>query len=178
MTYKDTLENLSWITSEVDSILKDNINVNGIIHSASYDLALNVYNNVSEESRSRILLYSGTSEKRDVLHTLKTSKNKVLIGPSLLEGLNMTDDFCRFNVFLKVPYLSLGDRFVATKLKLNPKWYQQKAILSILQGVGRSNRHENDWSNTYILDACFVNLLQNSRSSFPKEFIPRLVLRK
>jgi Rad3-related DNA helicase len=107
---------------------------------------------------------------------LKVNKNKVLMGPSLLEGLDLKDDWSRFAIFAKVPYLSLSDRFVATKLKINPEWYRWKAIVNILQGTGRSVRSEEDWAVTYILDAALADLIHNNRKAFPPEFMKRIVV--
>ena len=96
------------------------------------------------------------------------------MGPSLLEGLDLKDDWSRFQVFAKVPYLSLGDRFVKAKLGINPSWYRWKAIINILQGTGRSVRSETDWAVTYILDGSLSDLIHNNRHAFPKEFMSRI----
>ena len=174
MTYNQIEGNLPWLFNKIDEILDKHQNQNGIIHTASYDLALKIHNGLSKKSKRRILVYSGTEEKRQVLEILKRNKNKVLMGPSLLEGLDLKDDWSRFAIFAKVPYLSLSDRFVATKLKINPEWYREKAILNILQGTGRSVRSETDWAVTYILDGALADLIHNNRKSFPNEFIQRI----
>jgi len=109
---------------------------------------------------------------------LKRDHSKVLMGPSLLEGLDLKDNFSRFQIFAKVPYLSLGDRFVKTKLQINPSWYQWKAIINILQGTGRSVRSEEDWATTYILDASLADLIHKNRASFPVEFMSRIQIKE
>jgi len=174
MTYNEIETNLPWLYHKIDEILEKHKNERGIIHTASYDLAMKIYENISKRHIKRILIYSGTEEKREVLDTLKVNKNKVLMGPSLLEGLDLKDDWSRFAIFAKVPYLSLSDRFVATKLKINPDWYRWKAIVNVLQGTGRSVRSENDWAITYILDGALSDLIHNNRKAFPIEFIQRL----
>jgi len=176
MTYNQIEANLPWLYETIDSILENHISDNGIIHTASYDLALKIFNGLSHKNKRRVLVYNGTEEKRQVLEMLKTSKNKILMGPSLLEGLDLKDDWSRFQIFAKVPYLSLGDKFVATKLKINPDWYRWKAIINILQGTGRSVRSEEDWAVTYILDAAMADLIHNNRKAFPPEFMQRIVV--
>jgi Rad3-related DNA helicase len=109
-----------------------------------------------------------------VLEILKRDKSKVLMGPSILEGLDLKDNISRFQIFAKVPYLSLGDKFVSVKMKINPNWYRQRAIQTILQGLGRSIRHENDYAVTYFLDASLIDLIHSSRRSFPADFYQRL----
>jgi len=174
MSYNQIEANLPWMYETIDKILETHKHESGIIHTASYDLAMKIYENIPKRHRRRILVYSGTEEKRQVLQMLKVNKNKVLMGPSLLEGLDLKDEWSRFAIFAKVPYLSLSDKFVATKLKINPEWYRWKAIINILQGTGRSVRSETDWAVTYILDGSLADLIHNNRKAFPIEFIQRL----
>jgi Rad3-related DNA helicase len=174
MSYNHINGNLPWLYEQVNDILDKHKGESGIIHSASYDLSLKIFQNLSPKNRKRVLVYNGTEEKRKTLELLKFSKDKVLIGPSLLEGLDLKDDWSRFQIFAKVPYLSLGDRFVKAKLAINPTWYRWKAIINILQGTGRSVRSETDWAVTYILDGSLSDLIHNNRRAFPKEFMERI----
>jgi len=178
MTYNQIEGNLPWLYSKIDEILDKHPKESGIIHTASYDLTLKIYNGISKKHQKRILIYSGTEEKIQVLNLLKINKNKVVMGPSLLEGLDLKDNWSRFAIFAKIPYLSLSDRFVATKLKINPDWYRQCAIISLLQGTGRSVRSETDWAVTYILDAALADLIHNNRKAFPPEFMKRILVVK
>lgn len=174
MSYNQINGNLPWLYDKINEILDKHAGESGIIHSASYDLSMKIFQNLSSKNRRRVLIYNGTEEKRKTLEILKLSKDKVLIGPSLLEGLDLKDEWSRFQIFAKIPYLSLGDRFVKAKLSINPSWYQWKCIIGLLQGVGRSIRSENDWAITYILDGCLSDLIHNNRRAFPKEFMERI----
>ena len=174
MSYNKINENLPWLCSQVNDILDNHKGESGIIHSASYDLSMKIFGGLTAKNQDRVLKYNGTEEKRTVLDILKYKKGMVLMGPSLLEGLDLKDDWSRFQVFAKVPYLSLGDRFVKAKLGINPSWYRWKAIINILQGTGRSVRSETDWAVTYILDGSLSDLIHNNRHSFPKEFMSRI----
>jgi Rad3-related DNA helicase len=174
MSYNHINENLPWLYKTINEILDKHSGESGIIHSASYDLSSKIFENLSAKNRQRVLVYNGTEEKRKLLELLKYSKGKVLIGPSLLEGLDLKDEWSRFAIFAKVPYLSLGDRFVKAKLAINPSWYRWKAIINILQGTGRSVRSETDWATTYILDGSLGDLIHNNRKAFPKEFMERI----
>ena len=99
--------------------------------------------------------------------------NGVIMGPSILEGLDFKDDICRFQIFFKVPYPSLGDPLTSAKIKHSPGWYDWKTGITIQQGAGRSIRNKEDWAVTYILDACFGNLI-NKLESFPDNFKNRI----
>ena len=118
---------------------------------------------MSKEHQKRIVLYKGTEEKDLGLKRMAKKKGLVLMGPSILEGLNMIDEKSRFQIFLKVPYPYLGDKFVAAKLKYQPEWYDWQAEIMILQGIGRSIRSNNDWAISYFLDGCLSNLLVNPK---------------
>ncbi len=178
MGFKHIKANLPWLNQTINNLLDEHKGENGIIHTASYKLTMDIQNGLSKKNKKRVLVYSGTDEKREVLEQMKRSKDKILMGPSLLEGLDLKDDWSRFQIFAKVPYLSLGDRFVKAKLTLNPGWYRWRAILSILQGIGRSIRTESDWAVTYILDASLSDLMRQHSSAFPIEFMKRVRVRK
>jgi Rad3-related DNA helicase len=104
---------------------------------------------------SRILFQStGTfAEKEKILHIhMTTSENTILCGPSLTEGLNLYDDLGRFNILMKLPYLSLADPLFKRKSQEFPEWYQLQVALAIIQATGRTVRSITDWSVIYILD--------------------------
>jgi len=176
MSYTQIEANLPWLCATINKILDKHPHENGIIHSASYGLTMKILEGLSPKNKRRILVYSGTQEKKQVLEMLKTDTSKVLMGPSLIEGLDLKDSISRFQIIPKISYPSLSDKFTKVKMQLNPGWYHWKTIISLLQGIGRSVRHENDYAVTYILDACLIDLIHKSRKSFPAEFFERLKL--
>jgi len=175
MSYKHIESNLPWLMNKVNEIIEKHKGESGLIHSASYDLSMKIFNGLTTKNRSRVLIYNGTEEKRNFLEDLKKNKDKILMGPSLLEGIDMKDDFSRFIIFAKTPYLSLADRFVKTKMKINPDWYSWKTSINIIQGIGRGVRNEKDYCIIYYLDATLSDLIFQNRKFFPKEFIKRII---
>ena len=97
------------------------------------------------------------------------------MGPSLVEGIDLKDDLCRFIVVMKIPYPSLGDKFIERKFKANPQWYIWKTVNSLVQGIGRGVRNENDWCETYILDATMDNILLRNRNLIPQHILMRMI---
>jgi ATP-dependent DNA helicase DinG len=174
MSYNQIDANLPWLNEKINEILDNHPKENGIIHSASYNLTMKIHQSLSSENKKRILVYEGTEEKRKVLEILKRDHNRVLIGPSLTHGLDLSNDLCRFIITAKTPYLSLNDKFVKTKLQINPDWYAWKAAVDVIQGIGRGVRNESDWCITYYLDATLADLIHKNRKSFPVEFYNRL----
>ena len=108
-----------------------------------------------------------------MIELFKKKKDAVLMGPSLLEGLDLKDDISRFQIFFKVPYPNLNEPLIKAKLNTSNEWYDWKTGISIMQGVGRSVRSESDWAITYILDASFKNLI-NKKGFFPPSFLERI----
>jgi ATP-dependent DNA helicase DinG len=71
---------------------------------------------------------------------VNSTKPTVLISPSLHTGLDSKDNISRFQIITKVPYLSIGDRWVNEKRKTNAQWYTWQTALRLVQGYGRSIR--------------------------------------
>lgn len=167
-------DNMQWAIDTVTRIVREHSEDSGIIHSGSYELNTKIFNGLPKDVKKRILLYKGSGEKEIALKKMLKKKGQVLMGPSILEGLNMVDDHSRFQIFLKVPYPHLGDKYVAAKLEYSQKWYNWKTSIAVLQGVGRSIRTPEDWAVTYFLDGCFADLMKSAGDQFPPEFKSRI----
>ena len=172
MNYKEREKNLPHVMAMLDRILDRHPNERGIIHTGSYYFSEEILKRTRHGKR--IINYDGSKEKREALLKFHESTDGILIGPSLLEGLDLQEDKSRFQVFFKVPFPSLSDPMVKERLKISNEWYNWKTTLNIMQGVGRSIRNKEDWAVTYFLDACFYDLLQK-KNNFPEDFIERIV---
>lgn len=142
----------------LDQILNKHKDQRGLIHTGSYEFSQ--YIKQHSNHIRRIIEYNKSSEKEDALIKFKKGVNGVIMGPSILEGLDFNDETCRFQIFFKVPFPSLGDPLNVAKMKQSSSWYDWKTGVTIQQGIGRSIRNQNDWAITYILDACFSNLMR------------------
>lgn len=176
MSFKEKDTSFPRIAEMIHSILKMYNDKSGIIQTGSYAFAKKLFEILPLGDKRRIILYNDSHEKQECLDDFKFSENKVLIGPSLTEGLSLDDDLCRFQIIMKIPYPSLADRYVSIKNKYNPKWYNNITAISLLQGIGRGVRNENDWCITFILDACFNNLYLNTKTMFSDDFVDRIQL--
>ncbi len=99
-----------------------------------------------------------------------TTDNKVLISPSLMEGIDLKDDLARFSIILKVPYVSLADEWVKIRMNNNKNWYNTITVKNIIQMVGRGVRNETDTCITYILDSEFKKFYTRCQRYFPVWF--------
>jgi len=170
LTYKTKEQNLPKVMDILNKIMDKHDGQRGIIHSGSYQFTRHIIEN--SNNSHKLLNYQGSKEKKEVLKEYMDSSDSVLVGPSILEGLDLKDDVSRFQVFFKIPYPSLADPLVKAKLNLGGSWYDWKTSNAILQGVGRSVRSKDDWAVTYIIDASFGNLLH--KGLFPTSFTDRL----
>ena len=171
LSFREREQNLPKVVQTLDKILEKHKGQSGIIHAGSYDF-MN-YINAKSKHRFSFVTYDSAKERGGAIELFNKVDGKVLVGPSLLEGLDLKDDKSRFQIFFKVPYPSLGDPLVKAKMTAFPGWYDWKTGIAIQQGAGRSIRSKDDWAITYILDGCFRSLI-NKPDFFPPSFNERI----
>lgn len=170
--YKD--RNFPYVAELVNKILQRHQGQRGIIHTGSYTNMNKLYNLVNPTNQYRLITYQGAREKDDALIKYQRVNNSIIVGPTLIEGINLPGDLCRFMIIIKVPYPSLGDKLVKTKMDLVPGWYQAETMKQIEQAVGRGVRYNGDYCITYILDGCFLDLYYTRGHNFSPEFKQRI----
>lgn len=160
LNYANFENNIDAVLSDAIKIVNHYKNQNGIIHTGTHYIAKYLQNKIQylpKHEKNRFLFYEDAKEKEKIVYKLKNGvkngiKNGfVLVGPSLYEGLDLKDDEGRFNIVVKAPYLGLDD-YVKQKMKRYPDWYFNNCLQKLEQGIGRTNRHKNDWSHVYLLD--------------------------
>lgn len=171
LSFREREQNLPKVVKTLDKILEKHKGQSGIIHAGSYDFM--DYINAKSKHRFSFITYDSAKERGGAIDLFNKTDGKVLLGPSLLEGLDLKDEKSRFQIFFKVPYPSLGDPLVKAKMQAFPGWYDWKTGIAIQQGAGRSIRSKDDWAVTYILDACFRSLI-NKEGFFPPSFEERI----
>lgn len=173
MSGKSRDASLPNVAAALDALIAAHPGMRGVVHTSSYDIRDRLTALVSDASRMRLTPYDDTRGKEAALSRHSVCDDSVLIGPSLVEGINLPDDMCRFVVFAKCPYPYLGDDWTAKKTERDRQWYEWKTALAIEQGSGRGMRHANDWCNVFFLDSAFLKFFRNSKS-FSAQFSERL----
>ena len=166
MNYTNKKQVVIPMSAKVNIILKTHKNMNGLIQTGSYENAKLLYNLIND--KSRILLYKDNKEKERFISMINDNTNYVLMGPTLNEGIDLPGKKCSFIIIEKVPFLSLGDKYVVNKMKIFKKWYNNVAATNIIQGIGRGNRFKDDSCDIYIIDGCFKRLFSYTKQYFPK----------
>jgi ATP-dependent DNA helicase DinG len=175
LTYREREASLPKVVKILDQIIKKHKGQRGIIHSGSYQFT--EYIKRHSMHTFRLMDYEGSKEKAEMLELFEQREDSIIMGPSLLEGLDMKDGMSRFQIFFKVPYPSLADPLIKAKLNISNDWYNWKTGVQLQQGVGRSVRSVDDWAITYVIDASFMSLI-NKPDFFPPSFKERIKIVK
>jgi ATP-dependent DNA helicase DinG len=172
---RDTLPALEpALFDEVTTILAAHRREKGLVHAASYAAArrllVHLGDHAPEQSRRVIFVESSDGKARALEHHRTSPLPTVLLSPSLREGVDLPDDFLRFQIITKMPYADLGDPWTAARRARDPRWYALETAKALVQAYGRSCRHASDYGVTYVLDAQFARFMQSYRPLLPRWF--------
>jgi Rad3-related DNA helicase len=166
---KDAVKRI--IASAIDRIMTKHKEHKRIIHTTSYEQLNFIRKNVSKDNRRRLLETDPEVQRDEIISEhVNATKPTVLISPSLQLAHDLKDDLSRFQVITKVPYPSLGDRWINEKRKRNEQWYKWQTALKLVQGYGRSVRSKEDWAATYVLDSAFGYIISRNRGILAEWF--------
>lgn len=152
----------------IKKILRKHKKNKGIIHTTNYELQR--WTSESLPDNDRILTHDTINRN----HILESHYNRIdptiLVSPSMMVGVDLPDDFSRFQILLKMPYPNLGSKKIKKRMETMSEYYNITTVRDIIQAYGRSIRSLDDYADTYILDGCFSNLLNRCPQYFPSWF--------
>lgn len=162
MTYGEKAKNMPEMLTRIRTIISHYPKETGIVHTGNYEFqdALKKYVE-DNDLHERFIFCRNAKEKQLAVRQVKWEiekagwSNRILVGASLLEGVDLKDDLSRFSIFMKVPYPSMKDALVKRKMDRYEGWYKWATMVQFLQGLGRGVRHKKDYCTTYILDGSF-----------------------
>jgi hypothetical protein len=169
MSHKDKIMNTPTMLRRIVEVIDKNPGIRGLIHTGNYENM----RALQDLRHPRIMTYGNSAEKEDMLRMLESRPDAVIAGPSLIEGIDLKDDLCRFMMYMKVPYLSLASKLNQKKMTLYSDWYNFQTLVAFQQGLGRPKRSKHDWCKTYLLDKSFESFF--SRYKLPHTISDRLV---
>ncbi|MFU2192766.1 helicase C-terminal domain-containing protein [Methanobacterium sp. MZD130B] len=142
----------------LEKILEHHQNEKGLIHTHNYKCQRYIMKHLKNPR----LMGHNPKNREQILNRFEHSQEKrVLVSPSMSEGVDLPYEKCQFQVIYKIPFPYLGDPQVNQRKQLDPPWYAYKTIMTLLQAYGRGMRAEDDYCETYILDGNFRMLLRN-----------------
>jgi Rad3-related DNA helicase len=167
MAKKDIQNTSPKIAKAIKQILQNHKNEKGVIHTVTY----NITDEISKIKDQRLLVQKSSNDRDLILKNHFSSKEPtVIVSPAMMEGLDLKDDLGRFQVICKIPFPYIGDEVTKIKMAKSPEWYTWNTVRTLVQTVGRCVRNHQDWTKTYILDECFIDLLKQNSEFFPEFF--------
>jgi len=144
----------------------------GLIHTASYKRA----NELADALGTRAMVHDRELDAEEQIKKWQESNVQILCSPSMMEGVDLKYDMCRWQVLLKIPYPnSHTDSRVAYMLNelSDWSWYYTTTGLQVFQSVGRAVRAVDDQADFYVLDKSFNDIV--SKTSPPNWVVEAIV---
>jgi len=159
-------QDLPKVLDRINTLLNDYPNVKGVIHTVSWKL-----NEAVMGINNKRLVTHDSKNKDEVLDMFKKSDLPVVfVSPSSCRGIDLPGADCRFTIIAKMPFQSLGDKLVKTRVyqgNIGSYWYNSDAVQEIIQAQGRGVRSSDDYCVTYILDKQATSRVFSMRGLFP-----------
>jgi len=171
MSYTNIEETLPFITKDISDIMDVHKDHKGLIYTHSFKISRYINDKIEPKYKSRLIGHDGGDRGQALSYFITHKQPKVMISPSLSEGIDLKDDLARFIIVAKIPFAFLGDPQIKRRKEIDPGWYVWKAALTLVQVTGRGVRHKDDWCHIYILDSAFRGFLIRNKRFFPRYFI-------
>ena len=172
-------ENMPKAVRAVEEILREERG-NVAIHCHSYDHQTTLFDNLPEDLKQRLIIHT-RRDRDERLREWMQSRGKVFVSVAFNEGQDWKYDVCDAQILLKVPFPDLGDKRVKKRLDMgHQQWYNNQAMLEVIQAYGRAVRAEDDKARFYIVDGSFPRLVRNCwqfipdwfKEALPASFVP------
>jgi ATP-dependent DNA helicase DinG len=173
LNYKNIESQLPKLIKMASTICDHFKDKKGIIHTHSFKITEALIEHIKGQKRFLIRSPGSTNETILQEHFMRED-GTVLISPSLGFGTDLKDEFGRFSIIMKTPYLPLGSERIKRLAKRSQQWYEMKALVNLVQMCGRTTRSDDDHSDTYILDATALDLIKRNKNHLPQFFLKRL----
>lgn len=120
---------------------------------------------------TRVFEHKSGMNLSDLVSEFKAYRgSSLLVSPSIYEGLSFNDDSARFQIIVKTPFDSLGDKRIKYIADNHPKIYAENTLLKIIQGTGRGVRSPTDYCSTFFLDASSKKLFDSKANIWKDHF--------
>lgn len=164
MSYKNKSQTMPKMLKAIRTLINQYPDVRGIIHTVSEANAEAIRQSVPD---SRLTFRRDFTTVPEALIEHMRKPNSILVASGLSEGVDLKDEMSRFQILIKVPYLSLGDARIKRRAALSWPWYSYMTCLTFVQTLGRSIRSPEDYADTYLLDSDFEAFLNRQRRLIP-----------
>jgi len=147
----------------------------GIFHSVSFK---HLEQGMDRSRHRKLFLandikYAGGGRKTsDVVDVFKQSPPPTILGsPSITAGWDFAHDQCRYQAILKVPFPDTTSEVSKKRKKLDPEYYDNETMRTLVQICSRSARAIDDWNENFIFDTRVGWFLGRKKHLAPRWFI-------
>ena len=164
---------LTQLAQVCETIIAKHKDEKGIILVPSFFLGNQIVSKLESKLKDTKIFKQEPKQKLiEVLKKFKAYKGAaLLVSPSLYVGVDLPDEDSRFQIMIKCPFFSLGDKRIKYILDNHPHLYKVLTMFRIIQGMGRSTRSENDWSITYCLDGNIEKIFNIAEKELQEQFL-------
>ena len=163
MSRNNIESSLPILVEAIKMLLEKHKNEKGVIHTVNYKISKYLMENIKT---NRLLTHESANRDTVLKQHMTSSEPTVLVSPSMMEGVDLSDELSRFQIICKLPFPYLGDAVVKKRLEKNKEWYAYSTAKSLIQSLGRSIRNETDHAESYILDADWSMFYSKNRKMF------------
>jgi Rad3-related DNA helicase len=167
-------DNWDEIMKTLDDLSETYYNRKGLIHTSSYPRANRVIDSIDPDEHiyldDNVMVHKQNKNADGQIKEWQESDKDIFLSPSVMEGVDLKDSMCRWQVLLKVPYPSKNSRieYMLNEEKYGWPQYFERAFLRVVQSYGRAVRSKNDVADYIILDKDFNKLMK--RRTAPEWF--------
>ena len=167
------------LATAIAAILAEHPAEKGLIHVTAYAMArrlLELLAEIAPRETRRLVFVAPGMDKTEALEQHRASAHPtVLVSPALREGVDLPDEFLRFQIVAKLPYPDLSDPWTAARQQRDARWYAVETAKALVQSYGRACRHAEDRGVTYVLDGQLERYLGYNRVLLPEWFLEAAV---
>ena len=175
LTYKEKDITMPKIMAAINKVIRERQDVRGMIHTFSYERAEYIRDHIAPDLK-HLLVFQDQKDRVGSLNAWFESKGpSVFVSTNMTEGVDLKGDLCRYQIYMKIAYANISDKRVAARTGRNDwLWYSMQAIEDIEQASGRATRSKEDWSEMFIFDSSFGDLLKRYNKCFKQWFKARV----
>jgi Rad3-related DNA helicase len=158
------------IMKKLNELSEAHYNDKGLIHTSSYGRARRIADSLSAEKypylHDNVMVHDQDRDPEVQIEEWQDSDKDLFASPSMMEGVDLKDDMCRWQVLLKVPYPAMDSRtsYIVNNQKYGWNEYFERAMIRVVQSYGRAIRSEDDYADYYVLDEDFDDLMKKRSS--------------
>lgn len=111
--YKTSDENIMFDISQIcKNIIDEHKTESGIIQVTTFEMANIIYNNLLDHQLNhRIYLHPQQEKLENIIDEYKNYKGKkILISPSIFEGIDLPNEESKFQIMIKAPFPSIESK--------------------------------------------------------------------